>query len=37
VTYYDYEVQLNESKRSIKLINANYVDQLEAQFKELMV
>jgi hypothetical protein len=37
VTYYDYEVQLNESKRNIRLINANYVDQLEAQFQELMV
>jgi hypothetical protein len=37
VSYYDYEVQLNESKRNIKLINASYVDQLEAQFQELMV
>ena len=37
VSYYDYEVQLNESKRNIRLINANFVDQLEAQFKELMV
>jgi hypothetical protein len=37
VSYYDYEVQLNESKRNIRLINANYVDQLEAQFQELMV
>jgi hypothetical protein len=37
VTYYDYEVRLNESKRTIKILNANYVDQLEAQFQELMV
>lgn len=37
VTYYDYEVRLNESKRTIKLLNANYVDQLESQFQEIMV
>jgi hypothetical protein len=37
VTYYDYEVRLNESKRTIKILNANYVDQLEEQFQELMV
>ena len=37
VTYYDYEVRLNESKRTIKILNANYVDQLESQFQEIMV
>ncbi len=37
VTYYDYEVEMNESKRTIKLLNANYVDQLESQFQEIMV
>jgi hypothetical protein len=37
VSYYDYEVNLNESKRNIRLLNSTYVDQLESQFKELMV
>lgn len=36
VTYYEYELALNESKRSIKLLNKNYVDQLEKEFKNLM-
>jgi hypothetical protein len=37
VSYYDYELNLNESKRTIDILNTNYVDQLEQQFKELMV
>jgi len=37
VSYYDYELNLNESKRTINILNVNYVDQLEEQFKELMV
>lgn len=37
VSYYDYELNLNESKRKINILNVNYVDQLEQQFKELMV
>jgi RecA/RadA recombinase len=33
---YDYEVQQNESRRSINLVNSKYVPQFEAQFKALM-
>jgi hypothetical protein len=36
VTIYDYEVELNESKRKINILNSIYVDQLESQFKSLM-
>jgi hypothetical protein len=36
VSYYDYELNLNESKRNIKILNSLYVNQLEQQFKELM-
>jgi hypothetical protein len=36
VSYYDYELNLNESKRTIKLLNSIYVDELEKQFTELM-
>jgi len=36
VSYYDYELNLNESKRSIKILNSAYVDQLEKQFTDLM-
>ena len=36
VNYYDYEFELNESKRSIKLLNQIYVDQLENELKKLM-
>lgn len=35
-SYYDYEVSLNESKRSIKLLNKNYVQQVENEFKKLL-
>lgn len=36
VTYYEYELDLNESKRSIKLLNKIYADQLESEFVKLM-
>ena len=36
VSYYDYELSVNEGKRNINLLNVNYVDQLEEQFKQLM-
>lgn len=36
VSYYDYELNLNESKRSIKILNSIYVDELEKQFTDLM-
>ncbi|MFZ4599682.1 MAG: baseplate wedge protein 53 [Terrimicrobiaceae bacterium] len=36
VTIYDYEYELNESKRKINILNSVYVDQMESQFKSLM-
>jgi len=36
VSLYDYEYELNESKRNINILNAAYIDVLETQFKELM-
>jgi len=36
VSYYDYELNLNESKRSIKILNSVYIDILEKQFTDLM-
>lgn len=36
ISYYDYENDLNESKRNIKLLNSNYVDEIETQLKKLM-
>lgn len=36
VTYYDYEVDLNEKKRNIKILNSVYVDEVEKQFKSLL-
>jgi len=36
VSVYDYEYELNESKRKINILNSIYVDQLESQFKSLM-
>jgi hypothetical protein len=36
VSIYDYELNLNESKRNIRILNANYVDPMETQFKKLM-
>jgi hypothetical protein len=37
VSYFDYEVDLNESYRNIKILNSAYVGELEQQFKKLMV
>jgi hypothetical protein len=36
VSVYDYENDLNEQKRNIKILNAAYVNQLETEFKKLM-
>lgn len=36
VTIYDYEYELNESKRKINILNSVYVNQMESQFKALM-
>jgi len=36
VSYYDYESKLNESKRTINILNSNYVNQLETELKKLM-
>lgn len=36
VTQFDYEMELNESKRSIKLIRKEYAAQLEDNLKKLM-
>jgi sulfur carrier protein ThiS len=36
VNYYDYEIEKNEAKRSIKLLNKDYVSQLESEFKKLV-
>jgi len=36
VSIYDYELDLNESKRNIKILNSIYVNQFEEQFKQLL-
>jgi len=36
VSCYEYEYDLNESKRNIKLLNKIYADQLESEFVKLM-
>lgn len=36
LSYYDWELQKNESKRTINLLNENYVNELEKQFKNIM-
>lgn len=36
ISVYDYEYELNESKRKINILNSVYVDQMEQQFKALM-
>ena len=36
LNYYDWEDEQNEAKRNISLINVNYVDEFERQFKKLM-
>ena len=35
-TYYDYEMLLNESHRTINLVNSSYVSSFESQFNSLM-
>lgn len=36
VTYYEYEMELNDAKKTINLLNSRYVDQIETAFIELM-
>jgi len=36
ISYYDYEVSVNESKRNISLLNNQYVSQIEGEFFKLM-
>lgn len=36
VSVFDYESELNESKRSINILNSSYVDEMEKQLKMLM-
>lgn len=36
VSVYQYEVDTNESKRTINLLNARYVDEMETEFIKLM-
>jgi hypothetical protein len=36
LSYYDWELEKNESKRNINILNELYVDELEKQFKNLM-
>jgi hypothetical protein len=36
LTYYEWENQQNEEKRNINIINSNYVDEIERQFKKIM-
>lgn len=36
VTNYDYELDLNESKRNISILNSKYIEELEKEFKDLM-
>lgn len=36
VTYYEYETELNDAKRTINILNSNYVNQVESEFFELM-
>jgi hypothetical protein len=36
VSIYDYEIELNEAKQNVKLINSSYSNQLERDFHNLM-
>jgi hypothetical protein len=36
VSYYDYEVELNEEKRLIKLLDVSYIQRVQQEFKKLM-
>lgn len=35
-TYYDYELEENEKKRSIKILKPEYISPIENEFKEIM-
>ncbi len=35
-TYYDYEVEVNESKREIKLLKTEFVPEVEKEFKRVI-
>ncbi len=35
-TYYDYEVEENEAKREIKLLKAEFVPEVEKEFKRII-
>jgi hypothetical protein len=37
VSYYEYELNLNESKRTIKILNKSYLGQFEDELKRLML
>ena len=37
ISYYTYELELNESKRNIRLLNKDYVNEFESELKRLMV
>ena len=37
VSVYDYELDLNQQKRNIKILNSAYVNKIEEDFKKLMV
>ena len=36
ITNYEYELRKNESKRNIRILNSNYVNQLEKELQNLM-
>jgi hypothetical protein len=36
VSIYDYEIELNQAKQNVKLINSSYSNQLEKDFQNLM-
>jgi hypothetical protein len=36
ISVYEYELNQNEAKRSINIINADYINEVESQFKKLM-
>ena len=36
VSIYDYELAINDSKKTISILNKKYVDQMEMEFQQLM-
>jgi hypothetical protein len=36
ITYYEYEEELNEQRKSIRLLDASYVETIQEQFKALL-